>query len=34
MQPIYRIAVHKNVANVQLTPNVWKMELAQIKPAN
>ena len=34
MQPIYRIASHKNVTNVKLTPNVWKMELAQIKPAS
>jgi peptide/nickel transport system substrate-binding protein len=34
MQPIYRIAVHKNVADVQLTPNVWKMELSKVKPAN
>lgn len=33
MQPIYRIAAHKNVANVKLTANVWKMELAQIRPA-
>jgi peptide/nickel transport system substrate-binding protein len=34
MQPIYRIAVHKNAADVQLTANVWKMELAKIRPAN
>jgi peptide/nickel transport system substrate-binding protein len=34
MQPIYRVAVHKNITNVKLTPNVWKMELAQIKPAS
>ena len=34
MQPIYRIAAHKNVTNVKLTANVWKMELAQIKPAS
>ncbi len=33
MQPIYRVAAHKNVANVKLTANVWKMELAQIRPA-
>jgi len=33
MQPIYRIAAHKNVTNVKLTANVWKIELAQIKPA-
>ena len=34
MQPIYRVAVHKNIKDVKLTPNVWKMELAQIKPAS
>ncbi len=34
MQPIYRVAVYKNIAGVQLTPNVWKMELAKIRPAN
>ncbi len=33
MQPIYRIAIHKNVTDVMLTPNVWKMELSKIKPA-
>lgn len=33
MQPIYRIAAHRNVANVRLTANVWKMELAQVRPA-
>ena len=32
MQPIYRIAAHRNVTNVKLTANVWKMELAQIRP--
>ena len=34
MQPIYRIAVHKNVTNVDLTANVWKMELSKVRPAN
>ena len=34
MQPIYRIAVHKNVSDVQLTANVWKMELSKVRPAN
>ena len=33
MQPTYRVAVHRNVTGVQLTPNVWKMELAKVKPA-
>ena len=33
MQPIYRIAVHKNISDVQLTPNVWKIELSKIRPA-
>lgn len=34
MQPIYRVAAHKNIVDVQLTPNVWKMELLKIKPAS
>ncbi|MBI1773723.1 MAG: ABC transporter substrate-binding protein [Proteobacteria bacterium] len=34
MQPIYRVAAHKAVAGVQLTPNVWKMELGKIRPAS
>jgi len=34
MQPIYRVAVHRNVADVQLTPNVWKIELSKVRPAN
>lgn len=33
MQPIYRIAAHRNVTDVSLTANVWKMQLAQIRPA-
>ncbi len=34
MQPIYRVAVNKSVADVQLTANVWKMELTKVRPAN
>jgi len=34
MQPIYRVAVHRNVTGVLMTPNVWKMELAKVRPAS
>lgn len=33
LQPIYRVAVHKGVTGVELTANIWKMDMKKIRPA-
>lgn len=33
LQPIYRVAVYKAVTDVELTANIWKMDMKKIKPA-
>lgn len=33
LQPIYRVAVNKAVTDVELTANIWKMDMKKIKPA-
>lgn len=32
LQPIYRVAVNKAVADVELTANIWKMDMKKIRP--
>lgn len=32
LQPIYRVAVNKAVKDVELTANIWKMDMKKIKP--
>ena len=33
LQPIYRVAVHKNVTGVELTANIWKLDMKKVRPA-
>lgn len=33
LQPIYRVAVNKAVTGVELTANIWKMDMKKIRPA-
>ncbi|MBC7437600.1 MAG: ABC transporter substrate-binding protein [Bdellovibrionales bacterium] len=33
LQPIYRVAVNKAVSGVELTANIWKMDMKKIRPA-
>jgi peptide/nickel transport system substrate-binding protein len=32
LQPIYRVAVNKAVTDVELTANIWKMDMRKIRP--
>jgi peptide/nickel transport system substrate-binding protein len=32
LQPIYRVAVHKNVTGVELTANIWKLDMKKVRP--
>jgi peptide/nickel transport system substrate-binding protein len=32
LQPIYRVAVNKAVTDVELTANIWKMDMKKIRP--
>jgi peptide/nickel transport system substrate-binding protein len=32
LQPIYRVAVNKAVTGVELTANIWKMDMKKIRP--
>jgi peptide/nickel transport system substrate-binding protein len=34
LQPIYRVAVNKAVTGVELTANIWKMDMKKIRPVN
>jgi peptide/nickel transport system substrate-binding protein len=33
LQPIYRVAVHKNVTGVELTANIWKLDMGKVRAA-
>lgn len=33
LQPIYRVAVNKAVTGVELTANIWKLDMKRIRPA-
>ena len=32
LQPIYRVAVHKNITGVELTANIWKLDMKKVRP--
>ena len=34
LQPIYRVAVNKAVTGVDLTANIWKLDMKKIRPAS
>jgi peptide/nickel transport system substrate-binding protein len=34
LQPIYRVAVHKNVTGVELTANIWKLDMGKVRAAH